>query len=202
MHVLARSLLIFLCISLCVFAQSPEASKLFPIPTRMDETWPDAALSASEKNLLRKAVEPDLSDLERYCEEKSTFGSLHKTNIALGTLGTGVIVSTYGSCMCGATGNCAIYLYTREKDRYREVLRNGKRIAYGFAFATVASKADIPDLVLAANGGGSEVSLTEYRYVGDKFVPQACETLTADIGSGPKSWWDPNEVTVQPCETH
>ncbi len=199
MRVLACSLLI----SLCVFGQSPGASKLFAIPAGLDKTWPDAALSDSEKNLLRKAVEPDLRELERNCEAKSTFDSLQKTSVALGTLGNGVIVSTHGSCSCGATGNCAIYLYTREKDGYREVLRNGKRIPYSFAFAVVASKADVPDLVLATNESASEVRLTEYRYAGDKFVPQACETLTAkDTGTAPQNWWNPNEVIVQPCETH
>ena len=199
MRVLACSLLI----SLCAFGQSPGASKLFNIPPGLDKTWPDAVLSESETNLLRKAVEPDLRDLEKYCEEKSMFDSLHKTSVALGTRGKGVIVSTNGSCLCGATGNCAIYLYTREKDRYREVLRNGKRIPYSFAFAMVASKADVPDLVLAATESAFEVRLTQYRYVGDKFVPQACETLTAkDTGSSPKNWWNPNEVLVKPCETH
>ena len=92
MRVLACSLLL----SICLFAQSQEAPRLFPIP-KMDKVWPDAVLSDSEKNLLKEAVEPDLRDLEKYCEQKSTFESLDKTSIALGTLGKGVLVSTRGS---------------------------------------------------------------------------------------------------------
>jgi hypothetical protein len=169
----------------------------------LDKTWPDAALSDSEKNLLREAIETDLRDLEKNCEEESKFDGLNKTSVALGKLGTGVIVATRGSCSCGATGNCAIYLYVRKKDRYREVLRNGKRIPYGWAFAVVDSKADVPDIVLATNDSAVEQRLTKYQYVDGRFAPQACETLTAKNGdSGPKNWWNPDEVSVHPCETH
>jgi hypothetical protein len=197
MRVLTCSLLF----SICLFAQGHEASRLFPIPEGMDKTWPDAVLSDSEKKLLKEAVEPGLRLLD--CEEKPTFDSLDKTSIALGRLGNGVLVATNSRCSCGGTGNCPIYLYVREKSRYREVLGNGRWAPYSWAFAVVNSKTGTPDIVLATHSSARQVSLTKYRYVGDRFVPQACETLTAkNAESGPKSWWDPNEVLVQPCEKH
>jgi hypothetical protein len=113
--------------SICLFAQGRESLRLFPIPEGLDKAWPDAILSDSEKNLLREAVEPDLRDLEKHCVEKSKFDNLNKTSVALGKLGKGIIVAMRGSCSCGATGNCATYLYIREKGRYREVLREGNR---------------------------------------------------------------------------
>lgn len=164
--------------------------------------WPDAVLSDSEKRLLREGVEPDLRDLKGYCEDKSRFEGLKKTNINLGTLGKGVVVSARGSCSCGATGNCPIYVYVREKDRYHEVLRVGKQVAHGWAFTVLESKGGIPGIVIAAHFSAFEQRLTKYEYVDDRFVPQACETLTAKSADPPKSWWDPNEVLVQPCETH
>lgn len=193
-----RALACSLVFSICLFAQNHEASRLFPIPKGMDKTWPDAVLSDSAKKLLREAVEPDLRDSEKDCEDKSTIEGLDKTGVALGRLGKGVLVTTNSRCSCGGTGNCPVHLYIRERDRYRQVL---KELSY--AFAVVNSKTDIPDIVLATNSSARQVYLTKYRYVGDRFVPQACETLTAkDTDSGPKSWWDPNEVLVQPCKTH
>jgi len=193
-----RALACSLLLSICLVAQSHEAPRLFPIPTGLGRTWPDAVLSDSEKSLLREAVEPDLRDLEQYCEGKSRFG-LIKTGIKLGALGKGVVVSARGSCTCGATGNCPIYVYVREKDRYRQVLRGEP---YSWAFAVLDSKTGVPGIVLAAHSSAFEQQLTKYEYVADGFVPQACETLTAKGAAPPKSWWDPNEVLVQPCETH
>ncbi len=199
MRVLACSFLI----SFWLCAQNREASKLLPIPGGMEKTWPAAVLSLREKKLLQEAVEPDLRDLQKHCGEKSKFDNLAKTNITLGTLGKGVIVSTHGSCACGAAGNCAIYLYVRENERYREVLRDGKRVPYSWAFAMVDSKSGVPDLVLASNERAFQVTLTKYTYLGHKFVPMACETLTAkNSDSGPANWWNPSEVVVKPCETH
>jgi hypothetical protein len=40
---------------------------------------------------------------------------VHTVAACLGKLGTGIIVSVTASCMCGASGNCAISAYVREK---------------------------------------------------------------------------------------
>jgi hypothetical protein len=198
-----RALACSLLFSIYLFARNYDASRLFPIPEGLDKTWPDAVLSDSEKKLLREAVEPDLRDLEGCGDEKPTFESLVKTSIALGRLGKGVLVAPNRRCYCGGTGNCPVYLYVREKDRYREVLRNGKRVPYSWAFAVVNSQPDIPEIVLATNSSARQVNLTKYRYVGDRFFPQACETLTAkNTDSGPKSWWDPDQVLIRPCEKY
>ncbi len=190
-----RVLALFLLLSTYLFAQDHGSSRRFPIPKGLDKMWPDAVLSDSEKKLLKEAVAPDLRDLD--CEEKPAFDSLDKTSIPLGRLGKGVLVATNSRCACGGTGNCRSTLYIRERDHYRRVLNES-----GYAFAVVNSKTDIPDIVLATNSSARQVYLTKYRYTGSRFAPHACETLTAKSTDPPKSWWDPHEVLIQPCETH
>jgi len=97
-----RVLVCSLLLSIGLFAQKREASRLFPIPKGLDKSWPNAVLSDNEKKLLKEAVEPDLRDLD--CAEKPTFDSLEKTSIALGRLGKGVMVATNSQCTCGGTG--------------------------------------------------------------------------------------------------
>jgi hypothetical protein len=189
----------FLVISLGLLAQSPKSSKLFPIPQNMQERWPGAGLSAADNKLLRKAVEFDLRDLDQYCEDKSNFDRVDSAEIPLGKLGKGVIVRMSGSCVCGATGNCPIYVYAQEKGKFRAVLADHGEQPQGWAFAVVSSKAEVPDLVLASNLGGGIQVLILSRYSGEKFETKACETLTKKDGAEGKSWWDPSAVLVRPC---
>ena len=190
-----------LMISLCVSAQSARPSKLFPIPSNMQEYWRGADLSDTDQKLLNKAIEADLADLEKHCEDKykSKPDSVDTAGVLLGRLGKGVFVRMSGSCVCGATGNCPIYVYAREKDKFRPVLADHGRQPHGWAFAVVSSKAEVPDLVLASNPGGGLVALTLYRYVGNKYVAVGCDTLTKKEGQESKSWWDPSAVNVRPC---
>ena len=162
--------------------------------------WPNAVLNDKEKILLRKAVESDLRDSERYGPEKCAFEDVDKTTLPLGKLGNGIFVATNESCGCRR--NCFVYLYVHEKDGYREILRNGKMPPVSWAFALVDSKRAVPDIVLASSAGGGEVDLTRYRYTGGSFIPHGCERLVAKNwpDSTPKSWWDLSEVIIQPCQ--
>jgi len=160
----------------------------------MHEIWPGADLTGPEPDLLKKAIEPDLRSLENDCEKRSTFADLAMASISLGSLGKGIIVLMSGSCVCGVTGNCPIYLYVRAKGSYANVLGGA-----GWAFGLIDSKNRVPDLVLASNAGGGHVLLRLYRYSDGKFAHQNCEMLTAKNGEfAPKNWWDPSEVSVQP----
>jgi len=185
-------------LSLSLFAQSSGQYR-FPIPAGFDKVWPSAKFSESEGKLLRAAVETDLRDSERYGEEKCTFDDVDKTTLPLGKLGNGIFVATNESCGCRR--NCSVYLYVHEKDGYREILRNGKIPPVSWAFALVNSNRGVPDIVLASGDGGREVGLTRYRYTGGRFVRHGCERLVAkNWPDFPKSWWDPSQVIIQPCQ--
>lgn len=178
-----------------VFVQGPRAPKLFPIPTTMQKMFPGADLNDADTKLLRKSLEADLGSLDQECGDESLSDSLALAGVDLGKLGKGVIVAVHGSCMCGATGDCPMFVYAREKDRFRQVASSG-----GWAYGVVKTEAAIPDLVFASKGGGMHIYLNLYRYSGDKFVERGCELLTPKGDNGPTSWWDPSQVVVRPCE--
>src|SRR5260370_12030243 len=78
------------------------------------------------------------------------------------------------------------------KGGYRGVADGGG----GWALGVVDSKAAVPGRVFASNGGGGQASLGLYRYVGDRYLLQACETLIKKDRAD-ASWWDPSAVVVQ-----
>jgi len=160
----------------------------------MQEDWPGAGLNEAETKLLQKAVQADLLEVEADCETKLSLDRIEMAGVSLGKLGKGVVVRMSGSCLCGATGNCPMHAYARKKAGYRLVADGGM----GWAFGVVDSKADVPDLVFASNGGGGQIGLGLYRYVGDRFVVQDCETLTKKDSGAVASWWDPSAVVVEP----
>jgi hypothetical protein len=85
------------------FRTGTAVAATFPIPADMHETWSGAKLSEAGKQLLQKAVNADLRDLQE--ESESTVDT---AEIALGPLGKGVIVRLSRSVFCG-TGGCPIY---------------------------------------------------------------------------------------------
>jgi hypothetical protein len=191
-----------LLLLLLPFASAPQSPATFPIPADMHEIWPGAKLTDADKQLLQKAAAPELHDENEDSRsgKKYSFESLDTADIALGTLGKGVIVLMSGSALCG-TGGCPIYAYVHEKGEYKKVLGGEKKGAgpIGWAFTVVNSKTTIPDLVIARSNGGGQVALTLFRYSGDAFVPQACEILSAKNPTSTSSWWDPSQVSIEPC---
>jgi hypothetical protein len=182
---------LFVCailLPLLSFALAPQSAATFPIPADMRETWSGAKLSEADKQLLQKAVNTDLRDLQE--ESQSTVDT---AEIALGPLGKGVIVLLSRSPICG-TGGCPIYAYVREKTGYRKVLSS-----FGWAFAVVDSDGAVPDLVLAGNAGGARITLHLFHYGLKTFSKRACEMLTSKTGDTPSSWWDPSQVNIEPC---
>jgi len=194
-----RSLACVLLIPLCLMAQDPQSPKSFPIPEGMQEDWPGAGLGEVETKLLQKALQADLLEVEADCETKLSVDRVEMAGVSLGKLGKGVVVRMAGSCVCGATGNCPLRAYAPKKDGYRVVADGGM----GWAFGLVDTKAGVPDLVFASNGGGGQASLGLYRYVGDRYLLRACETLIKKDRAD-ASWWDPSSVEVEPrpCGQH
>jgi len=177
-------------------AQSLQAPKSFPIPEDMQEDWPGAGLNDAEAKLLQKAVQADLLEVEADCETKLSLDRVEMAGVSLGKLGKGVVVRMAGSCVCGATGNCPLRAYALRKGGYRLVADGGM----GWAFGVIDSKAAVPGLVFASNGGGGQASLRLYRYVDGRYLLQACETLIKKDRAD-ASWWDPSAVVLQtwPC---
>ena len=126
--------------------------------------------------------------------KKYSFSQVDSAEISLGTLGNGVIVIMSGSAFCG-TGGCPIYVYVREKARYRKVLND----SLGWAFAVVDSRTAVPNLAIASNAGGGQIVLMVYGYAEKSFQRESCETLTSKDGRTPDSWWDAEQVNIQPC---
>lgn len=188
-----------------LLSRFPTQSSTFPIPADMHETWPGAKLTGAEKLLLQKAVDADLRKLrgETQSVEKSMSEKFDSADVALGTLGNGVIVSISDPVLCG-TGGCLIYAYLREKGGFRNILAGDHGMgSLGWAFAVVKSKTGIPDLVIASNAGGGLITLTLYRYSGSAFSTHTCEFLSAkNPNSTLSSWWDPSQVFIEPCGQH
>jgi len=136
-------------------AQNPQSPKSFPIPEDMQEDWPGAGLGEAETKLLQKAVQADLVEVEVDCETKLSLDRVEMAGVSLGKLGKGVVVRMAGSCVCAATGNCPLHAYAPRKGGYRLVADGGM----GWAFGVVDSKATVPGLVFASNGGGGQASL-------------------------------------------
>lgn len=192
-----------LLLPLFLLTPVPQSPATFPISADMHEIWPGVKLSDADTQLLRKAVESDLRDLdeEALAEKKNTFASVDTADLPLGELAKGVIVLMSGSPMCG-NGGCPIYAYVREKSRYRKVLGDKRKGPGGWAFGVINTNLEVPDLVIASNLSGGVIVLTLYRYSGKTFTSEGCETLTAKEGApSGRSRFDPAAVVISPCGT-
>jgi hypothetical protein len=174
---------------LLLIAQLSQPAQTFPIPENMRETWPGAKLSETENRALQKTVKAE--QYVRETKQESEF-TLNTADIALGALGKAVIASPTSPILCG-TGGCPIYIYVRDRSGFRKVLEY-----FGWAFGVANSNGKIPDIVIAANLGGGQLSLRLFRYDSTTFRSRACEVLTSHAEVSPSSWWKVSDVT--PCE--
>ena len=107
---------------------------------------------------------------------------------------------TSESCHRGGTGNCAIHVYIRDSDRYREVPFEEHREPWGWAWGVIKSGSPVPELAFGSNGGGGCQSLGLYRYSKGAFVPHAVEYVRLkDKTHNPdrEDWWNPSAVVVR-----
>jgi hypothetical protein len=176
-------------LQLLLLAQLSQPPRTFPIPANMRETWPGAKLSEADNQALQNVVRAE--PFVRETKQQSEF-TLNTADIALGTLGNAVIATPTSPILCG-TGGCPIYIYVRERSRFRKVLEY-----FGWAYGVVDSDGKVPDVVIAANVGGGQVSLRLFRYDGNIFRSRACDMLTSHSDVTPGSWWKVSTVT--PCE--
>ena len=162
----------------------------------MQYEFPGVTLSDSDARALEKAFAADLSKQD-WCEKKAPLAEFQSAPISLGKLGHGVLVKGNADCLCGATGQCEMFVYVREKNGYRTVAES-----FGWAFGVVDSKSDVPDLAFASSGGGGLMNLILQNYDGRKYVDKLCEKLVSEEGfpKTPDDWFNPKVVKVRPCE--
>src|SRR5580692_10550258 len=110
-----------ICILLLVSfasAQSGPAPILFPAPPASKWASFTGNLGGAPQPL-RAVIGKDLAKLS--CDHAPEMDDVNIANLNLGKLGKGVIVRFHGACVCGATGNCAIYAYATSGRDYRPI---------------------------------------------------------------------------------
>src|SRR5258708_32594681 len=130
---------------LLFFPQDPHSPVTFPIPADMRETWPGAKLSDAEKQLLQRAVAPELYDEDEDSRsgKKYSFDSLDTADIALGSLGKGVIVLMSGSSLCG-NGGWPFFCYVPREQGDPKIFWEKKMGARGSALSRGKSQTPNP----------------------------------------------------------
>src|SRR5271168_516405 len=120
-----RLLICFASVSSLVFAQAPQALKMFPVPLQSEwRGWVNLGnwnantdFDIMDSGLLEKAVEKDLAGLSRENDDSCSpkLDDVVPTAVDLGKLGIGIITNVHASCACTLRWVCPIYVYAREK---------------------------------------------------------------------------------------
>lgn len=191
-----KSMTSFLAAMMLLSPQVWAGEHLFPIP-KMQVEWPSSGLSSRDYGLLVDAVKSAFAD----CEGGVTHSRFEYALVGLGKLGKGVFVRTQEPCHCGGTGNCAIHLYVRDSNTYREVPFREHREPWGWAWGVVQSGSAVPELAIGSNGGGGCQGLGIYHYSKGSFVLSANEFVRLkDESHAPdrEDWWNSSKVIVRP----
>jgi hypothetical protein len=195
-HKRYKSMTALLGVMVLLWPQVLPGQQDFPIP-KMQVEWPSSGLSNRDYGLLTHTIKSAFAD----CDNGSRDFRFEYALVDLGKLGKGVLVRTLEPCHCGATGNCAIHVYVRDSNTYREIPFKEHREPWGWAWGVVKSNSDVPELAFGSNGGGGCQGLGLYRYSGGVFVVLANEAVRlkdeAQVPS-PADWWDPSAVLVRP----
>jgi len=122
------------------------------------------------------------------------FNALRVERVALTADGKdGLVVQGIGFCVCGATGNCPIWVF--RGDTHPQILLHSEGIQ---TFALQQSQgSDHLDLILGSHDSAMESYLQKYRLEGLKYRRMGCATLEWADGSGNRL--DPPRITVKPC---
>src|SRR5947209_4887439 len=71
-----------------------------------------------EYEAFRKAARPVIKDIDE-CEDTYKVGDGTATLVDLGKGAHAVLFHMTGACICGATGNCPILLFTKARRKYQ-----------------------------------------------------------------------------------
>jgi hypothetical protein len=146
-----RTLFAVLLISGVAFAQA------------VTETFASAKLSGKEIRDIISAVEQSADDTPVSWEKE-----LRVRRVDLGG-GAGLVVRGT-RLLCGATGNCEMWVFRKAKDRWVSLFEDPP-IAEGFEFASAVTNG-LKDLTVTANLSADTFQRTDYRFDGSVYRAQ------------------------------
>jgi hypothetical protein len=196
-HKRPKSMTGFLAAMVLLWPQMLPGQQLFPMP-KMQVEWPNSGLNNGDHGLLARTIKSAFAD----CDNGSRDFRFEYALVTLGRLGKGVLVRTLEPCQCGATGNCAIHVYVRHSNTYREIPFEEHREPWGWAWGVIKSSSAVPELAFGSNGGGGCQGLGLYRYSKGAFVLHASEAVRLKDeaqAASPADWWDPSAVVRPSC---
>ena len=137
-------------------------------------------LTATEINALRQLTQHEISECLAYPrldDPKTTeegFKSLRVRRINTAPQESpALVVQGFGSCMCGATGNCPFWLLSLRKRPTLLLKTDGIQ-----TFAIQKSRTNARfDLVLGRHDSATEEDLQQYRFDGTRYRLSGCATI-------------------------
>ena len=165
-----------------------------PMPA-MNDRYPGTGLTNAAFETLKKTIARDHGD----CDPKGS-----KTNVQidyalinLGALGPGVVTRSSKSCDCGATGNCAIYVYQRHGHAFHEVPFHNDANPSGWAYSTLAHASGHLFLVVGSHMSAFSHLLSFYELVDGTFTNLGgwCRTFKDSSASS-----EPTKVVIDDCD--
>jgi len=106
----------------------------------------------------------------------------------------GLVVQGYSSCMCGATGNCPIWIIGEGSAPQLLLHRDGVQ---NFAVEETHSS-DLFDLVFGSHYSAMESYLQRFQFDGSKYRRTGCATLEWSDPVGNR--FDPPRIKVMRCD--
>ena len=168
------------CISRCLAQHGWVVPKLEELTQADSIKSGRAHLSAEETTLLKQVTREIINKCVKYpgpYDPKTPaefFGQLRAQRVALTPHGdSGLVVQGFGSCMCGAVGNCSFWIIGASP--HRRVLLEGDGIQT-FAFQATQSDGYF-DLFLGAHYSAMRTDLERFRFDGTKYRRNGCATI-------------------------
>ena len=146
-----RTLFVVLLIGGVAFAQA------------VTETFANAKLSGKEIREIIAAVEQSADDTPVSWEKE-----LRVRRVDLGG-GAGLVVRGT-RLLCGATGNCEMWVFRKAKDRWVSLFEDPP-IAEGFEFASAVTNG-VRNLTVTANFSADTIKRTSYKFDGSMYRVQ------------------------------
>lgn len=94
-----------------------------------------------------------------------TFDWISVSQVALGSLGEGLVVNFGHSPSCG-NGGCPMWLLLRHSSRYTVAIRSG-----GWGYSLLHSAGSVPDIVFYWHMSAAETDVARYHYAKGRFIP-------------------------------
>lgn len=144
------------------------------------ETRQQAKLSATEVKEIVDQVEATAGDTPESWEAELRF-----RRVRLGGV-EGLLVR--GSrLLCGATGNCTLWVFRKNSGRWVSLFTGSAPIADGFGFAPESSHG-IPNLVISTNLSAAEAGYTVFTFDGRRYTASQCyRSVVRDGGGSPRT---------------